>query len=146
MIPSMGESEHVGTLHPQLCKNCQRHPPLSCPIQNTEVCYTTGRWGVAGKVADRALRGRQMDTHPTNCVMDSIRKPTHEPLGTPHLKIPPIGPQHLQQSMHLTHTHLHLVANSLCMFPMVVSEPLQIAGEHTEKASPTLQAWEKSQT
>ena len=55
---------------------CQRYPLLPCPIQNNEVCCTTGSGESWGREVWWALRGHQRDTDLTNDLADSIRKST----------------------------------------------------------------------
>lgn len=57
---------------------------------------------------------------PTDCVTDSIKKPSLEPLGALHLQIPQRAHAfHTHTCTHTcTHTRAHPVACSLCMLPM----------------------------
>ena len=85
---------------------------------------------------------KEMD--PINYILFSIIKPAHELLGMPNVQIPPVdpwapsvlsGPQ-----PHTPPSHGHL---PVCASSSSKNELLQIASEHTQKASPTLQDWEK---
>lgn len=77
----------------------------------------TGRQEVADRTAARALRWHQRNMGLT--ASQTIRKPVSEPLGPPHLQIPPTGPRAPQHSTHLSHIHPQPVASSLGALLMV---------------------------
>lgn len=66
---------------------CPSGPPLFSPTQKTEVNSTAEGLGEVG-TQQLVLRIHQKDAancftvSPTKCFLDSIRKPTHKPLGT----------------------------------------------------------------
>lgn len=64
---------------------CQRDLLLSHPVQNTKVCYVTGRQEATRRIANRALEGHQREVDLIHHIEDSIKNSTHKPLGTPHL-------------------------------------------------------------
>ena len=76
-----------------------------------------------------------------------IRKHASEPLGSPHLQIPPVGPRALQHVTHLTHIHLHLWLAPF-VHPRWCKEQvfffLQKVSEHSQKTRLTLWNWEKA--
>lgn len=81
------------------------------------------------------LRNHQRDLNPTNHFADSIRNPTHEPLGMPHLQNPPTGPWHTilhalnPHTNTLVSTLLKVVSAGLCSWLVSVCKKLtQLCG------------------
>lgn len=100
--------------------------------------------------------------NPTNHIAHSINKPVLEPLGMPHLQILQQASQWaFRCTVHLTHTHLHLMVSSLYSksksYRLLVSmqrKPVQHCGTeinhttfsilHHSRGSKPLQDQEKS--
>lgn len=70
---------------------------------------------------------------PSNC-MDSIRKPTHEPLGMPCLQTCQLEPRHTQHSISCA----LWLAPYMCSSEQWVCEPLQVASKNARKAGLTV--------
>lgn len=87
----------------------------------------TGDERIADRPADRVLEEHQRDRDFINCVMYSIKKPTCELLGMPHLRIPQLVHRDPQSST--PHGQL-----SVCALKGNESEPFQRDSEHTQKA------------
>lgn len=101
--------------------------------------------GAAGRIAATALRGQWLDMDPPNCFADTFRKPTYEPLGTPHLQILHVGPQApTVLYMPRSHTSLHHGQLSGFIPKGSQSQPSQSASEHIQKANLTLWDWKKA--
>lgn len=115
-------------------------------------CMTSGWGGETGKAADRTLRGHWRDMDSTNCVMNSIKKLSCKPQGTPCLQILPTGPWSTSV-LSVLHTHTHIAPGLSCGWFFVrvprgggKNETWQTASEHTQKAGPILWAKEGPQT
>lgn len=82
--------------------NGRRTPALCCPGAHCELRdWGVGRsWESDRKDSQRALKGRDP------IITDSVKKPGHEPLGLPHLQIPPrLAQGHPGRSACLTLTY-----------------------------------------
>lgn len=105
---------------------------LSCPTQNSEVIFVAEGLEDAGSTATRDWYSSRV-VDPSNC-MDSIRKPTHEPLGMPCLQTCQLEHRHAQ---HSTSCALWL-APCMCSSEQWVCEPLQVASKNARKAGLTV--------
>lgn len=107
---------------------CPSGPPLFSPTQKTEVNSTAEGLGEVG-TQQLVLRIHQKDAancftvSPTKCFLDSIRKPTHKPLGTLYLQSIWLVHRHLQWSVHFNSFPTNVVA-FLLMLPRMVSASL----------------------
>ena len=99
--------------------------------------------GLSWRAADRTLVGHYGNVNPTNCIIDSIKKPSHECWEWLIRGYSQQAPGHHRCSSHLTHTHTQPCTWLLVHVPDGgKSEPLQTASEYTQ----ILWAWEKLQT
>lgn len=120
---------------------------FSCLAQIIEVIYKSEGLTEAGST--RVRLGTQKNAIncfmvlPTNQFVDSIKKATHEPLGTPHLQNLPI-PNSLHTSSQPHHSPHHSQLTSTYSLWMPGRSQLQTASDQAQKASSTPWNWRKA--
>lgn len=84
---------------------------------------------------DRVLKMYQKDAYSTNRIMNTIEKPTHEPLGIFQLSDSPVGPYILSALSLLSTQTLSVHGKHLGHTLYVL---LEMASEHAQKADPNM--------
>lgn len=114
--------EGTDQLHDFYCRECESLPvsehsasPAGRDAAVQTLSHELCDW--EWEEAERDYKGEG----PADCVLDSIKKPSHEPFGVLYLGCPKKPMHHTHVHMHAhTCTHAYPITCSLCMLPMAV--------------------------